>query len=159
MMNLIEIEAAEALLDIGVSLPFKEIRIPFSKKKFSFRITMRRPCYGNIIRIARNYIKLGVTYEQIKNFTKDEEMAFIATHGKRISRMIALTICRGFFSGYLLSGFMAWMIRWSVSREFIAGANEKLISFIGTKDFTPIIRSIGIVNPLRPRLSHKKTGS
>ena len=155
----VELEAAEALLDIGVSLPFKAVRIPFTDKRFALRMTMKRPCLGNQIRIARHYLKIGVTYEQMKVFEKHEEMVFLATHGKRISKMIALTICRGAFSGWLLSPFMAWFIRWFVPDAFIMGANLQFITLLGTKDFMNIIRSAEIANPLRPRLSPKRKGS
>lgn len=149
----VELEAAEALLDIGVSLPFKVIRVPFTGKCLTLRMTMKRPCLGNQIRIARHYLKIGVTYEQMKVFEKPEEMAFLAMHGKRISKMIALTICRGAFSGWLLSPFMAWFIRWFVPDAFIQEANLRFIYLLGTKDFMNIIRSSEIANPLRPRLS------
>lgn len=155
----VELEAAEALLDIGVSLPFKAVRIPFTGKRFALRMTMKRPCLGNQIRIARHYLKIGVTYEQMKVFEKHEEMVFLATHGKRISQMIALTICRGAFSGWLLSPFMAWFIRWFVPDAFIMGANLRFITLLGTKDFMNIIKSSEIANPLRPRMSQERKGS
>ncbi|WP_270769527.1 hypothetical protein [Bacteroides ovatus] len=155
----VELEAAEALLDIGVSLPFKAVRIPFTGKRFALRMTMKRPCLGNQIRIARHYLKIGVTYEQMKVFEKHEEMVFLATHGKRISKMIALTICRGAFSGWLFSPFMAWFIRWFVPDAFIMGANLRFITLLGTKDFMNIIKSSEIANPLRPRMSQKRKGS
>lgn len=155
----VELEAAEALLDIGVSLPFKAVRIPFTGKCFALRMTMKRPCLGNQIRIARHYLKIGVTYEQMKVFEKHEEMVFLATHGKRISKMIALTICRGAFSGWLFSPFMAWFIRWFVPDAFIMGANLRFITLLGTKDFMNIIKSSEIANPLRPRMSQKRKGS
>ncbi len=155
----VELEAAEALLDIGVSLPFKAVRIPFTGKRFALRMTMKRPCLGNQIRIARHYLKLGVTYEQMKAFNKHEEMTFLAVHGARVSKMIALTICRDAFSGWFLSPFMAWFIRWFVPDAFIMGANLQFITLLGTKDFMNIIRSSEIANPLRPRMSQKGKGS
>ena len=95
----IEIEAAEALLDIGVSLPF--FKIPFTRKVV--RLTMRRPCLGGQIRLARLYLQTGVTYERMLEFTKHEELAYMALHGRRVSKMVALTICRGAFSTWLFS--------------------------------------------------------
>ena len=35
-------EASEALLDLGVSLPLKEWRLPFMKRPVRWRVTMRR---------------------------------------------------------------------------------------------------------------------
>lgn len=152
----VELETAEALLDIGVSLPIKEFKIPFTGKRFAPRLIMKRPCLGNQIRIARHYLKIGFTYEEMKAFNKHEEMVFLAKHGKRVSKMIALTICRGAFSGWFLSPFMAWFIRWFVPDAFIQGANLRFITLLGTKDFMNIIRSSEIANPLRPRLSQQR---
>ena len=155
-MKNVQLEASEALLDIGVSLPFKEIKIPFTGRHFTLRMTMKRPCLGNQIRIARHYLKIGITYEQMKAFNKEEEMSFLALHAKRISQMIALTICRGAFTGWCFAPFMAWFIRWFVPDAFIMGANLKFITLLGTQDFMTIIRSCEIANPLRPRLSQEK---
>jgi len=158
-MDKIGIEAAEALLDMGVSLPFKEVRIPFTSWKKTIRLTMKRPCLGNLIRIGRLYLSLGVTYDEMKKFSKEQEMEFLAKNGKTISKMIALVILRGAFSGYLFAPLLAWMIRWCMSADFIVGANTNFVCLLGTKNFMNIIRSCEIANPLRPRLSQTKKGS
>ena len=155
----VELEAAEALLDLGVSLPFKELKIPFTRRRLRPRVIMRRPCLGSQIRIARQYLKIAVTHEQMELFTKDEELAFLAKHGRRVSLIIALTICRGFITGWLFAPLMAWFIRWFVPDTFIQGANLRFITLLGTKNFRSIIRSCEIANPLRPRLSQGGKGS
>lgn len=151
----VEKEAAEALLDDGVSVPFKEIRIPFTGRRIKLRMTMRRPCLGSQIRIAKYYLSLGATYEQMKAFTLEEEMAFVARHGATISRMIALTVCRGAVSGRLLAPVVAYFIRWFVPDVFIQGANMEFLTLLGTRNFMNIIRSAEETNPMRPRLSQK----
>lgn len=40
IIRLIQQEAAEALLNVGVSLPLKEFRLPFRKKPVVLRVTM-----------------------------------------------------------------------------------------------------------------------
>lgn len=155
----VEHEAAEALLDIGVSVPFKVIKIPFSKRTINLRLTMKRPCLGNQIRIARLYLELGNTSEEMEGFTTEQEMEFVAKHGKRISKMIALTICRGAITGRLFTPLMAFVIRWFVPDIFLQGANLHFITLLGTKNFMNIIRSAERVNPLRPRLSQQEKGS
>ena len=159
MKKNVEIEAAEALLDVGVSLPFLRFKIPFRKKPVSIRVTMKRPCWGSQIRIAMLYLQLGFTYDEIKQFNKHEEMAFLAIHGKRISKMVALTICRGAISGLLFSGIVAWLLRWFVPDKYLQGANLHLITLLGTKSFMRIIKSVEISNPLKPIVSQKRKGS
>lgn len=110
----IEIEAADALLDVGVSLPLIRIKIPFRRRPLRIRMTMRRPCLGNQIRIARLYLETGVSHEEMARFNKHEELAFMALHGVRVSKMVALTICRGRLTGRLLTPLVAWMLRWMV---------------------------------------------
>ena len=91
----VEIEAAEALLDVGVSLPLLRIRLPWRRRPVEVRLTMRRPCLGSQIRMARLYMETGVTLEEMRGFNRHEELAYMAKHGKKLSRMVALTICRG----------------------------------------------------------------
>ena len=150
MKKNVEIEAAEALLDVGVSLPFLRFKIPFRKKPVSIRVTMKRPCLGSQIRIAKLYLQLGIAYE---------EMAFLAIHGKRVSKMVALTICRGAISGLLFSGIVAWLLRWFVPDKYLQGANQRFITLLGTKSFMRIIESVQISNPMKPRESQKRKGS
>lgn len=154
----VEVEASEALLDIGVSIPLFQWKNPFRKKPISLRLTMRRPCFGNQIRIARKFLSMGVTYEQMQNFTKEEQLEFIAQYGKTVAQMVALTICRGKLSG-IFAPLLAWLLLWLVDDTFLLLANLHFIPLIGTQHFTNIIKSLEWSNPLRPRLSQKRKGS
>lgn len=159
MRKEIEIEAADALLDVGVSLPLLRIKIPFRRKPLQIRLTMRRPCLGSQIRIAKLYLETGTTHEAMERFNKHEELAFMALHGVRVSKMVALTICRGKLSGWLLTPIVAWLLRWIVDDRWIQGANLRFITLLGTKSFMNIIGSVERVNPLAPRTSQKRKGS
>ncbi len=159
MRREIEIEAADALLDVGVSLPLLQVKIPFRRNPVRVRLIMRRPCLGNQIRIAKLYLETGVTHEAMERFNKHEELAYLALHGKRVSKMVALTICRGRFTGWLLTPVVAWLLRWMVDDRWIQGANLRFITLLGTKSFMNIIGSVERVNPLAPRTSQKKKGS
>lgn len=149
----IEIEAAEALLDIGVSLPF--FKIPFTRK--FVRLTMKRPCLGGQIRLARLYLRTGITYEEMLEFSKHEELAYMALHGRWVSKMVALTICRGALSTWLFSDLLAWLLRWFVDDEYLRAASMQFLCLLGTKSFMTIIKSISTTNPMRPRLSRRKS--
>jgi hypothetical protein len=155
----VELLAAETLLEQGVSVPFKEIRIPLTKKSWKPRITMLRPRLGGQIRIARLRLKMGITYEQMEGFTAQQEDAFMAQHGKTLSRMIALTICRGYLSGKLLTPVVAFLIRWFVDVRFVLGVHKKYLSLLGAKSFSSIISSAQVLNPMAPIESHKREGS
>lgn len=155
----IQREGADALLDVGVSVPLKAIRIPFRKNPVELRVTMKRPYLSGQIRFARTYLSMGVTSEQMWNMDKEEEMTFIAEHGEELSRMIAYTICRGWWSRHLLLWATAWFVRNMMEPAYITGAIKRFVSLMGTDPFIPIIRSAEKTNPMTLRLSQKKKGS
>ena len=158
MNKQVELEASTALLDIGVSIPLLQWKIPFTKRHITLRLVMRRPKFGTQIRIARKFLSMGVTYEQMQNFTKDEQLQFIARHGKTVAQMVALTICRSKVSA-IFAPLLAWLLLWLVDDTFLLLANLHFIPLIGTQHFTNIIKSLEWSNPLRPRLSQVKKGS
>ena len=94
----IQKEGAEALLNAGVSVPLKEFRIPFRKKPVRLRVTMKRPYMSGQLRVARIYLSMGVTSEEMKKYTKEEEMKFLLEHGKSVSRIVAYAICQGYIA-------------------------------------------------------------
>ena len=152
----IQREGAEALLDTGVSVPLKAVRLPFRKSSFVLRVTMKRPCMSGQLKIARTYLSMNVTSEQIWNFTKEEEFQFLVQQGKSLSRMIAYMICRGYFSRKCGVWLVAWLIRNFMTHEYQMEVMKKFVSLMGTDPFIPIIRSAEIANPMRLRLSQKK---
>ena len=155
----VEQAAAEALLEQGVSVPFKEVRIPFTKKVWQPRITMRRPRLGSQIKIQRLRLQMGVTNEQMQGFTETEDAAFMAEHGKRLSKMIALTVCPGFFSSRFCAPVVAFLIRGFVADRFIRGAYLQYVTLLSARSFSNIIRSAEVLNPMRPTLSQQRKGS
>ena len=156
--RLIQREGAAALLDRGVSVPLKDIRLLF-RKPLRLRVVMRRPRLGGLIRLARVYLSLGVTAEQMNKFTKEEEMAFLVTHGKQVSRMVAYTLCRGWISRRLLVGATAWVVRNWIDTEYVSAAMRSFVFLLGTDPFTSIIRSAERTNPMKLRLSQRNKGS
>ena len=149
-------EASEALLDVGVSVPLKPIRLPFRKKRLLLRLTMRRPRLSTQIKIARLYLSLGVTYAELEALDKDGQMCFIAEHGKTISDMVALTMCGKWWKPVWL---VSWILRHWVDNLYMQMALMKFVLLLGTESFTNIIRSAEMTNPMKLRLSQKKKGS
>ena len=86
-------------------------------------------------------------------------MAFIAAHGKQVSRMIALTLCRGWWSRHLLVGVTAWWVRNFMELPFLMAAMRNFIFLLGTDPFMNIIRSVERTNPMKLRLSRPRKGS
>jgi len=155
----IERESADVLLDAGVSVPLFSFKFPFFKRRFTLRVTMRRPTLAGQIRIARLYNRMGVTSEQMWDFDKEQQMKFLAEHGYEISRMIAVTLCRGWWSQRLWERPTAWFVRRMMLHDYMLGAMMRFVTLMGTDPFLPIIRSAERTNPMKPRLSQEATGS
>lgn len=154
----IQREAADALLNRGVSIPLKEFRLPLCKKPVRLRVTLKRPYMSGQIEFARTYLSMGVTAEEMAAFDKEAEMRFIAMHGKAVCRMLACALCVGPMRRLLLRP-TAWFIRQCVEPHIMVAAMAKFVSLMGTDHFIPIIRLAERTNPMKPRLSQKQTGS
>lgn len=149
----IEKQAAEALLDVGVSVPFREVRLPWRREPIRLRFRMGRPRLGNQIRIARLFAGMEVTHEELEAMTAAERLKWLAEHGRTVSRIVALTICRGKWSGLLLSGIVAWLLRWSVDDVYLEAAFRRWTLLLGTRGFESIIALSAATNPLKPTIA------
>lgn len=155
----IQREASEVILDIGVSLPLKEWRIPFRKKPVQWRVTMRRPRLSGQMCITRIYLSMNVSPEELEAMSGKEQLQFMTDHGVDISRMIAHTICQGVISRRLFIRPVAWFLREVVEHRFLIGAMNKFVNLMGTESFINIISSVDRANPMKLRLSQKRKGS
>lgn len=63
-------EAADALLDRGLSIPLLTLRLPFRRKPWQLRAVMRRPRLGGMLLLAREYLALGVTAGQFERMSR-----------------------------------------------------------------------------------------
>ena len=151
--RVIQREAADALLDNGVSVPLLTV---FGKM---LRVTLRRPTLAAQMSIAREYLSLGVTANDIWGFTKEQEMQFLTVHGRRISKMIALCICRSYLARKLMTPLMSWLVRNFMAHEYMLESVKTFVLLMGTEAFMPIISSAETVNPTVLRLSRTKKGS
>lgn len=149
----IEKEAAEALLDVGVSIPFKELRLPWRKEAIRLRFRMGRPRLGGQIRIARLFAGMNVTHAELEAMTEAERLSWLGEHGRTVSRIVALTICRGKWSGLLLTGVVAWLLRWWVDDVWLEAAFRRWTLLLGTRGFESIIALSAATNPLKPTIA------
>lgn len=156
--RVIQREAADALLNIGISIPLKEFKLPFRKRPVKLRVTLKRPYMSGQIQFARTYLSMEVTAEQMAAFTKEEQMRFMAKHGAALCRMIAYTICVGPVRRLFVRS-VSWFIRNCVEQHIILAAAQKFVSLMGTDPFIPIIRLAERTNPMKLRLSRAAKGS
>lgn len=140
----------------GISLPLCAIRLPWRKRPLEVRIRTKRPTLGGQIRLARKYLELGTTYEELERMTASEQAVFIATHGKTLSELVALCVLTGYLTGRLYKP-LSWLIRWRARPEHILAITLGYISLLGTQSFKTIIGFVAGRNPLKP--SHSEKGS
>lgn len=155
----IERESADALLDAGVSVPLLECRVPFRKKPLVLRVTLRRPRLGGLMAIAREWLGMGVTAEELWHYTKEEELRFVAEHGRALSRMVAFTFCRGCMSRRFLVRPVAWAVREWMHPHYMASVMKHYVLLLGTDPFLSIIVSGEALNVMKPRTSRVREGS
>lgn len=129
-------QAAEMLLDIGIQIPLLP-KFLFRKKNAT--VTMHRPTLGNLMRIALVYQEIGVTPDDLKNMSFDEQMKLAADKGKDISRLVAYAVCSGCFTGKWLNGIVAWWLRWRVHPVMLVQAMFQLLKGTQLKSFCSII--------------------
>lgn len=154
-MDGVEVKATELILDMGVSIPVRPVRF-LSRKREPWRITMRTPYAGNLIRIGRLYLKTGIVLDGVKEYGTEENMRFMSDHGKDVSRMVAYSIVRGWFWGWLLNRIVAWWLLWRVHPLFLQEAWYQMMTMLDVSPFKNIIRSAEKMNLMKPRLSQKE---
>lgn len=155
----LERKGAETLLDIGVTVPIGVWRLPFRRKPVALRVRMRRPRLGGMMAIAREWLKTGVTAEELWQMSKEDELRYLADHGREVSRMIAWTLVRGTIGRRLLVGPVAWAVREWMEPRWMMAAMKKYVGLLSTDPFLSIIASAEAMNPLKPRASQGRKGS
>ena len=148
-----ELKACRLMLDMGVAIPVRPLKYLHRKKK-PCRIIMRTPYAGTIMRIDRLYLRLGVTYEELKEYSYEQNADFISKHGKTISRMVAYTLVRGWLAGRLLNRLVAWWLRWRVHPMMMQEAMFQMLAMLNKEDFPNTIKLAQKMNLMKPNLSH-----
>lgn len=142
--------AAKIMADNGISLP---LRLLGGKH---IRWVMRVPNHESRIRISKMYLKMAVTYDDLKAYSFEQKLEFMVKHTKTVSRMVAYAIVRGWFLGWLLNRPVAWMLR---NCMHPAALEEAFMISIGTMNTVPFGNTIGlaeVMNLMLPRLSQRK---
>ena len=153
MINEEELNASELLLDLGVALPIRPLRF-FNSKKKQRNIVIRRPYGGGLIRMTNQFLKLSVTYEEMKDYSQDQNIAFIAKHGKAVSEIAALAIVRGYLTYKIFGKLVAWWLRWRVHPVFLSEVVFQLMQNADIRPFLNIIKLVQANSLMTPRLSH-----
>lgn len=141
-------EAANILLDLGVSIPMTAPRLFrwFGKKQF--RLIIRRPCWGTMVRISRAWLSIGITAETIKSNTLEDDMKLMQQHRKTVARIVAYGSLRGRFSG-LFAPVLGSILLWRAHPTILVEAAYKLVTLSRVEDFTNTIRLLATMDVTR----------
>ena len=142
--------AERVMSDAGISLP---LRLPGGRH---IRWVMRIPTLESRCRMARMYLKLGVTHEELRAYTFEQKLEFMVKHTRTVSRMVAYAIVRGRVSGRLLNRPVAWMLRSCMHPSALEDAWMIALSTMSTIPFGNIIRLAEVMSLTAPNLSQRK---
>ena len=70
-----------------------------------------------------------------KQKDKVEELAFVAEHGKAVSRLLAYTVCRGYVSRHVGIGVTAWVLRNFVEWRYLTAMFQTFERLDGHEGF------------------------
>ena len=124
-----EILSERVMQDGGISLP---LRLPGGRH---IRWVMRVPTYASLLNIGRMYLKLGVRYDEVKEYDFEQKVEFLSP---------------------LLNRPVAWMLRHWMHPAALEEAWIIVVRMFGTVPFGNIIRLAETINPMSPLLSHGK---
>lgn len=146
----IELLAEKIMSDAGISLP-----LPLLGGRH-IRWVMRVSTLESRCRMARMYLKMGVTYKELKAYTFEQKLEFMQKHTKTVSRMVAYGIVRGWLLGWLLNRPVAWMLRNCMHPAALEEAWMIILNVMNTVPFGNTIRLAEVMNLMSPNLSQKR---
>ena len=148
-----QLKAADALLDIGISIPLRPVR--FRKWKWTPRVTIKRPPLGGLLRILRLWLTLETDVKQLEIMNDDEKLKFIAEHGRALSKMVSLMVFSGIISGRVSAPILAVLLRWRCHPDVLFYTALHFLQLQDTSSFTDIIALVEGLNVLEPKASQK----
>lgn len=153
MMNE-QLKAADALLDIGISVPLRPLR--FRKWRRTPRVTIKRPPLGGLLRILRVWLAMDVDTKRLETMSENDRLSFIVANGRALSEMVALMIYSGRVSGKLAAPIMALFLRWRCHRDVLFYVALTFFNLLDSKSFMTIIKSAESINLLEPARSRRR---
>jgi hypothetical protein len=143
-----EIKTVDTLLDKGVRVA---IPAPFFLRLFrkrSITVNVKRPVLGNMLRISKLYLQMKVEANEndLGGWIKTLETCAVP-----VSRICAIGMLRGRYSGWLFTKPLARYLRWNMTTRDLANLAAILVSLSGYQDFTNTIKLLGLMRMTQPK--------
>jgi hypothetical protein len=149
-MSEVEIKTVDTILDKGVLVP---VPAPFFFRwfgKMTFNVVVRRPVTGNMLRISKMYLAMKIDQEKAGDDWRNWIEVF-ATAARPTSRIVAIGMLRGQFSGWLFNRPMGWWLLWHMDTRQQAELAALLVSLSGVQDFMNTIAFLRAMKMTEPR--------
>lgn len=156
----IQIKAAETLLDRGVKVGGVEAPLffrLFGKKKVAIRL--HNPCLGGCIAITEELLRMQVDPKRLATITEREAMELMTGHGRRICRIVAISMLKRRGRIRWFAGIVSRWLLWHVKPMTLMACVHVLWVNSGVRDFTTTIRFLQGANVLEVNLSPESQGS
>lgn len=139
-------------MDVGVKIPLRPLDW-LGGRSSPLSITLRHPTYGTLLLMARYFHRMGLSIEALSDYTQEQWVALLATHGREIAGIVACAICRGYWANKLFHRPVRWFLLWRVHPAVLGDVMLLLIEQINTAPFWITIRLASTIDPSKARLS------
>ena len=159
MMNVIEMNAADAILDrrLKINIPAPWIFRLFGKR--TIPIWVKRPVGQTLIRMSRLFVEMDIDIKKLRAGELGSMLECIGKNATTVSRIIAHGMIRGTMASFLLNRPLAWYLRCYMDMRTMAELTKIIVLLTSPEDFMSIITSIATLNLMSPMVSQKKEGS
>lgn len=143
-----EIKTVDTLLDKGVRV---QIPAPFFLRIFgkrSLTVAVKRPVLGNMLRISKLYLQMKV---EVNDTDLGAWIQTLQTCAVPVSRICAIGMLRGRYTGWLFMRPLARYLRWNMTTRDLANLAAILVSLSGYQDFTNTIKLLGLMRLTQPK--------
>lgn len=159
MMNVIEMNAADAILDrrLKINIPAPWIFRLFGKR--TIPIWVKRPVGQTLLRISRLFVEMDIDIKKLRAGELGSMLECIGKNAITVSRIIAHGMIRGTMASWLLNRPLAWYLRCYMDMQTMAELTKIIVLLTSPEAFMSIITSIATLNMMSPTVSQKKEGS
>jgi hypothetical protein len=151
-----ELRTTELMLERGVRVP---IRSPFFMRwlgKKQIYLTVTSPLEGALMAAAEQYLRTGLTLEELEDCTAEQALSILRTHGKAIERAVACVWLNGYWSIKLFARLLAWYLRWHCEPRHLLYVIQVVLIYGGVQDFMTTTRSVRLLKVTEPNLGQSK---
>lgn len=149
--KLTEKRAIDVLLNAGMTFTVERRGIMKYLRKSGKKLTIKPPYLGTLDYITREFLKMDVTFDQLKDVTLAQSMEIASKHTRTMSRIIAMAILNGKWQIKLFTGPLSRWLMWRITPAMLYQLTVIISTLCDTGNFTNSIRLISGTRTTTPR--------